>query len=1049
MSGWLEDNCPTCLIRLGAPGLPGKGIRDDPDANLRAGIIRSLDDYELLEEIARGGMGVVYRARQVSLNRLVAIKVLLAPQFARDTQRFRREAEMAASLSHPNIVSIYEVGEHDGQPYFSMQLIGGRSLAELAREQPLAARRAAELTRTIAEAVHFAHERHLLHRDLKPSNVLVDANGAPHVTDFGLAKRSDGDAELTLRGQVLGTPSYMSPEQAKGSQSGVAGDVYSIGAILYQLLTGRAPFLADTVTQTLRLVIEAEPVSPRMLNPSVPRDLETICLKALEKDPRRRYASAQELAAELGRFLRDEPIRARPLRAPAKLLHWCRRKPALASALGAGVVLLLVIAVGSPIAIVRIERAREEAETSRKQEATLRARAESAERATEQQLYTALLEQARATMLSGEMGHRVRALNAIGRAAAISNSAELRREVMVALALPDLRFEQEISFGADANFAIPDPSFERIAVSRGREPVEIRAVSDNRLLATLPASTNLSAFYKEWSSDGRFVAVRRDWDTAARYGDWEVWDVAKESRVLLLRHVTYNAFSFHPRLPRVIARRANEAVAIWNLDDGRELLRFPRAGRAVILRLSPEGERFAVVSPLDGGNRLSVHDATNPETTELASHAFKESVSTIAWHPNGRALVVPDHGGAVHWMDAQTGEAELLGRHKFHAVRAVFSPDGTYLFTGGWERDLICWDARTKRRVFTASLNSDRVQFSADGRRCAVLTLTSVQLHAFEKPAAHREFAEPLDTRLRQARISADGRWLAASDARRAVVWDLVAGGSGAIETNAYDTHFHFTPDGRELFGSRGNQGDAAGFRWRLTPATNPAAPPELTRLPLSIPRGFTFLGLVSNSVVMTGSKGSQILASEEIRTGSERWSPTIPGINGVSPDGRWLGVYRPFSTLLHVYRLPGLEQVAKLTHPSGFGDFQFSPLGDEVAITSLRDRTLSAFWNTTTWQHTRTLTNCGRVLYTPDARALWLTQDQRAAGLYDGRTLEPLLLLPTGMLPLALSPDGQRVAMSVDAQRLQLWDMAALRQQFRELGLDWTERSERQAAGR
>jgi WD40 repeat protein len=647
-------------------------------------------------------------------------------------------------------------------------------------------------------------------------------------------------------------------------------------------------------------------------------------------------------------------------------------------------------------------------------------------------------------MLSGEMGHRVHALDAIRRAGAISNSAELRREVLVALALPDLRFERELSFASDANFAFLDPSFERLAVSRAREPVEIRAVSDNRLLATLPASTNLPAFHKEWSADGRFLAVRRDLDPAARHGDWEIWDVAAERCVLLLRNVSYNAFSFHPRLPHVIARRSTEASAIWNLEDGRELLRFPRAGRAVILRFSPEGERFAVVSPLEGGGRLSIHDATNPEAAELASGSFNEDVNTMAWHPDGRTVVVPDHGGAVHWLDAQTGETELLGRHKFHAVRAVFSPDGAYLFTGGFERDLVCWDARTKRRAFTASLNSYHIQFSGDGRRCAALTQTSVQLHAFEQPAAHREFAEDLSVRLRQAKISPDGRWLAASDAKRASVWDLSGGGPGAIETNAYDTHFYFTPDGQELFGSRGNQGDAAGFRWRLTPATNHAAPPGLTRLPLRTPQGFTFLGLVSNSVVMTSSKGSQILAPQEIETGSERWAPTIPGISGVSPDGRWLGVYRPFSTLLHVYRLPGLEQVAKLTHPSSFGDFQFSPLGDEVAITSLRDGTLAAFWNTTNWQRTRTLTNFGRVLYTPDARTLWLTKDQRTAGLYDARTLQPLLLLPNGMLPLAVSPDGQRVAVSVNAQRLQLWDLAEVWIQLRAIGLDWRdERSE------
>ena len=300
-----------------------------------SGVICKLGDYELLEEIARGGMGAVYRARQISLNRLVAVKVLIGAEFANDTalKRFRHEAEAAASLNHPNIVSIYEVGEHDGQPYFSMELIEGRSLAELAREKPVHARQAAQWLKTIAEAVHFAHERGVLHRDLKPSNVLVDGLDLPHITDFGLAKRIAG-ADLTLSGQVLGTPSYMPPEQAdpKRGQPTAASDVYSLGAVLYHLLTARPPFMAETLTQTLRLVSEAEAVSPRMLNPGVPRDLETICFKGLEKEPRRRYVSALELADELGRFLRDEPIRARAIGAPARLLRWYRRKPALAVA---------------------------------------------------------------------------------------------------------------------------------------------------------------------------------------------------------------------------------------------------------------------------------------------------------------------------------------------------------------------------------------------------------------------------------------------------------------------------------------------------------------------------------------------------------------------------------------------------------------------------------------------------------------------------------------------------------------------------------------------
>jgi len=328
----------------------------------------------LIDEIARGGMGIVYRARQVSLKRSVAVKVLLAAEFANETsrKRFHREAEAAASLTHPNIVSIYEVGEHEGQPYFSMELIQGRSLAELTREKPVPAQQAAQWLKTIAAAVHYAHERGVLHRDLKPSNVLMDGLDTPHVTDFGLAKCVEPGEDLTLSGQVLGTPSYMSPEQAdpKRGQTSAASDVYSLGAVLYHLLTARPPFMAETLTQTLRLVAEQEVVPPRLLNPGVPRDLETICLKCLEKEPQRRYATAQELAEELVRFLSDEPIRARPITPPARLARWCHRKPALAFSGLAAVALLLIVAVGSPVAAFRINRERKAAQANARKAST-------------------------------------------------------------------------------------------------------------------------------------------------------------------------------------------------------------------------------------------------------------------------------------------------------------------------------------------------------------------------------------------------------------------------------------------------------------------------------------------------------------------------------------------------------------------------------------------------------------------------------------------------------------------------------------------------------
>ena len=279
--------------------------------------VRRFGDYELLKEIARGGMGVVYKARQTSLNRIVALKMILAGQLAgdEDVRRFRTEAEAAANLQHPHVVAIHEVGQCEGQHYFSMDYVDGKSLIDMVRDSPLPAQQAAIYVRTIAEAIYYAHQQGTLHRDLKPHNVLIDKNNQPRITDFGLAKRIEGDSELTATGAILGTPSYMPPEQvaARHGEIGPASDVYSIGAILYELVTGRPPFHAETPFDTLVQVLDTEPAPPRLQNPRVPRDLETICLKCLEKSPFDRYASAADLAKELTRFLNDEPIHARPI----------------------------------------------------------------------------------------------------------------------------------------------------------------------------------------------------------------------------------------------------------------------------------------------------------------------------------------------------------------------------------------------------------------------------------------------------------------------------------------------------------------------------------------------------------------------------------------------------------------------------------------------------------------------------------------------------------------------------------------------------------------
>ena len=291
-------------------------------------------DYELLEEIARGGMGVVYRARQVSLQRDVAVKMMLSGVFASsdETQRFRRESEAAANLDHPNIVPIYEVGEHEGQHYFSMKLIDGTSLARRVPRLVQLPWTTARLLVKVGRAVHDAHERGFLHRDLKPSNILLDSRDEPYVTDFGLTRRVAGESGLTRTGTIVGTPSYMAPEQASGQRGvlTVRADVYSLGAIFYELLTGQPPFRAATVMETVVQVLEQEPTPPRRIRPEVPRDLELICLKCLEKAPEARYPTAAALADDLDRFLRDEDVTARHAGTWLRLRRWGRREPALA-----------------------------------------------------------------------------------------------------------------------------------------------------------------------------------------------------------------------------------------------------------------------------------------------------------------------------------------------------------------------------------------------------------------------------------------------------------------------------------------------------------------------------------------------------------------------------------------------------------------------------------------------------------------------------------------------------------------------------------------------
>jgi len=307
-----------------------------------------LGDYQLLEEIGRGGQGLVYRARQKSLNRIVALKVIGLGRWATKAhiKRFRLEAEAAASLDHPCIVPIHEIGESDGSCYFSMQLVEGRRLDEVIKQEPMPNRRAVELIVKLARTVHYAHERGILHRDIKPGNILIGAEGEPHLTDFGLARLIERESTITgTMVEALGTPSYMAPEQAAGdaAQLTSATDVYGVGAVFYHLLTGHPPFVGGTTYETVRLALETEPRHPRLWNPKIDRDLATICLKCIEKDPKRRYSSALALAEDLGRWLKHEPIQARRAGVWVRGRKWVQRQPALAAVIALSVTLAAAV----------------------------------------------------------------------------------------------------------------------------------------------------------------------------------------------------------------------------------------------------------------------------------------------------------------------------------------------------------------------------------------------------------------------------------------------------------------------------------------------------------------------------------------------------------------------------------------------------------------------------------------------------------------------------------------------------------------------------------
>jgi WD40 repeat protein/tRNA A-37 threonylcarbamoyl transferase component Bud32 len=655
------NRCPKCLLELGLTDLLEAEDSPAPFAAQRFG------DYELLEEIARGGMGVVFKARQLKLNRVVALKLILSGQFAtkQEVLRFRSEAEAAANLRHPNIVAIHETGEARGQHFFSMDYVPRRNLAEIVRDEPLPAKRAARYVEVIARAIHYAHQQGILHRDLKPSNVLIDADDQPRITDFGLAKRLRGDHGITVTGQTLGSPNFMPPEQTSGRSKdiGPPSDVYGIGAILYHALTGRPPFQAATLEEVLRAVHEKEPVLPRLLNASLPRDLETICLKCLEKDPAKRYATGLELAEELERFSRDEPIRARPVGPAEKLWRWCRRHPAMALVSGA---LLVAVLAGASGIVWQWRRATRNAVALRHGLYAADVNLAWHVRAEKN------LSRARELLLRHQpkpgdedlRGFEWRYLWSLCQSQEAASITAHDAEVSAVAVTPDGAWL--LTMGYDRSVKLWDlrtHEFKSTLLKlAGRPPNHgLAASSDGKLAA---------------ASDGFTVTI---WETS----NWQQKKVLNEFAL---------GFTFLP-ISGSLATTSGDGLRVWDANSWQA--RNVVTGALEMFACNPDETLLAVARK----EELQLCDASTGALVATLPGRIQDHAYSLTFSPDGRCVAAGGMDGGVTVWDVPSRQVITnIAPHKSFAQASRFSPDGRWFATGGGDHFLTLWSTATWRQ---------------------------------------------------------------------------------------------------------------------------------------------------------------------------------------------------------------------------------------------------------------------------------------------------------------------------------------------------------------